>query len=120
LRISEACAVECGVPVPDALRVKGKGSRDRVVPLTEMARTALTALGGRIAYRPRTIQRHFAAVGFHPHALRHTFASQLADHEVDLSVIQDLLGHASPATTRVYQANSPERLRRGLEKAGVR
>src|SRR6266540_2413176 len=112
LRIEEACNVDCGVPVPTELRVRGKGSRDRIVPLNDEARGALTELHGFIQERPRTIQRHFAAVGLHPHALRHTFATRLADQDVDLSVIQDLLGHASPATTRVYQRNSPERLRR--------
>ncbi len=116
LRISEACALDLDVdtePVT-SLRVTGKGSRDRIIPLSDAAQHALWQLGGRISERPRTIQRHLALVGLHPHALRHTFATRLADRNIDLSVIQDLLGHASPATTRVYQRNSPERLRRAL------
>jgi site-specific recombinase XerD len=114
LRISEACAVDCGTPVPEALRVRGKGGGERVVPLTDVARVALQGLRGRIGDHPREIQRAFAKVHMTPHALRHTFATRLADRDVDLSVIQDLLGHASPETTRVYQRNSAERLRRAL------
>ncbi|MGH2372127.1 MAG: tyrosine-type recombinase/integrase [bacterium] len=116
LRLSEACAVDVGLPVPTELWVSGK-SGERIVPLTEVAAAALTELGGRIRPKARVIQRRFADAGFHAHALRHTFATRLAEAEVDLSVIQDLLGHASPATTRVYQQNSPARLRRGMVKA---
>lgn len=120
LRISEACAIDCGLPVPDALRVRGKGDRERVVPLTDVARAALSELGGRVPWKPRTVERHFQMVGMKPHALRHTFATRLADADVDVTVIQDLLGHASPATTRIYQRNSPERLRRGMERGLAR
>lgn len=116
LRISEACALEVPLPVPDAVTVKGKGSKERLVPLSAEARRALTMLGGRIEPSARTIQRRFRTAGFTPHRLRHTFATELAEADVDLSVIQDLLGHASPATTRVYQANSQARLRSGVER----
>ncbi|MGH2625171.1 MAG: tyrosine-type recombinase/integrase [Anaerolineales bacterium] len=116
LRLSEACAVDVGLPVPTELWVRGK-SGERIVPLLPEAAEALTELGGRIRPKARVIQRRFADAGFHAHALRHTFATRLAEAEVDLSVIQDLLGHASPATTRVYQQNSPARLRRGMARA---
>lgn len=46
-----------------------------------------------------------------PHALRHTFATRALEVTEDLAVVQDLLGHASPATTRVYTRVSSRRLR---------
>ena len=115
LRISEACSVAVDT-IPDELRVRGKGDKERLVPLTDAAKVALEALGGRIPMKPRTVQKHFARAGFTPHMCRHTLATRLARNDVDLSVIQDILGHASPATTRVYQRNDTTRLREGLER----
>lgn len=116
LRIAEACSLDIDLPVPDAVIVRGKGSKDRLVPLTARAQAALTALGGRMPWKPREIQRKFAVQGFSPHKLRHTFACQLAEAEAELGEVQDLLGHSSPATTRVYMHYSPKRLRRATEK----
>lgn len=116
LRISEAMAIDVEVPCRDLLLVRGKGDKERLVPLSPPARAALDELGGHIELSTRSIQRQFAAAGFTPHRLRHTLASGLAERDVDLSVIQDLLGHASPATTRVYQRNDVRRIREGLER----
>jgi site-specific recombinase XerD len=116
LRLSEALGLDTGVPPPDVLRVRGKGGKERLIPLSDAAWEALSELGGRIPLRERTLQRRFKAFGFTPHRLRHTFATALAESDVDLSVIQDLLGHASPATTRIYQRNDLRRLRAGIEK----
>lgn len=116
LRISEACALSCALPAPYECIVLGKGHKERVVPLTDLARVALEELGGAVGWSARTVQRRLHALGITPHRLRHTFATDLACRDVDLSVIQDLLGHASPATTRVYQRNDIRRLREGIER----
>ncbi len=116
LRISEACSVRCTVPVPDVLLVVGKGQKERLVPLTQAARSALDGLGGSMPVGKRAIQRRFEKAGFTPHRLRHTFGCELAASDADLGVIQDLLGHASPATTRVYTQYSLNRLRTALDR----
>jgi integrase/recombinase XerD len=132
LRVSETL----GVPV-DALklregflRVIGKGDRERAVPLTSPAVTALQAYldrgrpalagtrdpgtlflnqrGGKLSRMGlwRILHRRALAAGiepdFHPHMLRHSFATHLLEGGADLRVIQELLGHASVTTTQIY------------------
>lgn len=83
--------------------------------------------GGR-RLSPRTVQRAVAAAlgtiatttGVSPHALRHSFASHLLDAGAELRAIQELLGHASLASTQVYTQVNPRRLRRAYEKAHPR
>lgn len=116
LRISELCTLYSPPPAPAVLVIRGKGGKDRVIPLTELARATLDELGGRVDVSPRTIQRRFRAAGFTPHQLRHTFGCELAAGGADLGEIQDLMGHSSPATTRVYTAYGLDRLRRALDR----
>lgn len=119
LRISEACSVSVDLPVPDDLNVVGKGSKERIVPLNDAAKEALAFLGGSIPFKVRAIQASFRAAGFKAHACRHTFGCDLAESGADLGEVQDLLGHASPATTRGYMAYSKARLRAAVERKGA-
>jgi site-specific recombinase XerD len=123
-----------------SLRVRGKGSKDRVVPLHVVAICALDTylasrdpLGprdplfaswrGRIGKRPiiNAVARAGRRLGLslHPHLFRHTFATELLNRHADLRVIQTLLGHESLETTEVYTHVSPVRRREAVDLLGV-
>jgi integrase/recombinase XerD len=142
LRISELLALPQVALTADAemLLVRGKGGKDRVVPLSEAAREAAQALRavlpktgkwlfpGRDARRPLTRQAFFlqlkqlvAKAGLDParvspHVLRHSFASHLLGRGADLRSLQVLLGHADIATTQIYTHLLAERLQRLVER----
>lgn len=120
LRIAEAKSLEIPLPVPEQILVLGKGGKERIIPLTAAAQAALTFLQGHISPSVRTIQRRFRAQNFTPHRLRHTLATDLIASGADLGEVQDILGHASPATTRVYASYRTDRLRRALERRDQR
>ena len=130
LRISEAMSlVRADAPLGDTLRILGKGSKTRIVPVLPAVREAVDAYlalqpfvigpreplfravrGGPLSPRhvQATVQRLRGRLGLPasatPHALRHSFATHLLGAGADLRSIQELLGHASLSTTQKYTA----------------
>jgi integrase/recombinase XerD len=142
LRVSELLALPRRALGGDAavLLIRGKGGRERIVPLSDAAKQAASALvaqqgqaarflfPGRDPRRPLTRQAFFLllkevalAAGLDParvspHVLRHSFASHLLAHGADLRSLQLLLGHADIATTQIYTHVLAERLQRLVEQ----
>ncbi len=131
LRVSELCGLGLGDVdlAGELLRVFGKGSKERVVPILGTAASALGAYlergrGALVGRRPtdavflnvrgdRISRQSIHAItgrygriagieGLHPHTLRHSFATHLLEGGADLRIVQELLGHASIATTQLY------------------
>jgi integrase/recombinase XerD len=121
LRASEAIGLEIGdVDLESGiLRARGKGSKERLVPIGSAASRALVIYLGR--GRPRLVGDRLEARLFvnhrglegkmSPHTLRHTFATHLLAGGCDLRSLQEMLGHADIATTQVYTHLSAERLK---------
>jgi integrase/recombinase XerC len=148
LRLSELVGLNHGDLDRGArlLRVRGKGRRERVVPLGETALAALDRhladgpaaaaprerplfvgrAGARLSGRTvqRVVQRRLSdmsrGLGVTPHALRHSFASHLLDRGADLRAIQELLGHRSLASTQIYTHVTTARLKQAYARAHPR
>ncbi len=141
LRASEAIGLELNdLDVEErVLRARGKGSKERVVPIGQAALKALTAYlkrgrhelakqraepyvflnfrGGQLTRQGlyKIVRRHATTAGLadrmSPHTLRHTFATHLLAGGCDLRSVQEMLGHADVSTTQLYTHLSSERLK---------
>jgi site-specific recombinase XerD len=139
LRLTEAATLAWEAVGREQLRIRGKGEKERDVPITPWVAEALAewrsacpsptwvfpSMWGPRKRTGRPISRKYAsdlhyrvadaaglprlAYGFH--RLRHTFATEALEGSRDLRAVQELLGHSSPATTAVYTLVRPERLR---------
>lgn len=136
-RVSEIANLDLDEVTDNGLmRVRGKGSKERIVPVGSYAKLALGAYltrvrsllattstpalflnqrGGRLSRQSiwQIIQRAGAACSFEvsPHTLRHCFATHLIEGGADVRVVQELLGHASVATTQIYTKVTIDTLR---------
>ncbi|MEO0675990.1 MAG: tyrosine recombinase XerC [Pseudomonadota bacterium] len=146
LRISEALALTGDdAPLPETLRIFGKGRKERLVPTLPVAREAVRKYVDEVPYemapdeslfravrggplRPRAVQKAMEAARLQlglpssatPHAMRHSFATHLLTAGGDLRAIQELLGHASLSTTQAYTALDTARLMEVYEAAHPR
>jgi site-specific recombinase XerD len=148
LRISELCGLNAeDVDIGERMvRVRGKGKKERLVPIGEPALKAIETYWSLLKPRPagnapvflsengggglrarilqQRLKRHLAAAGLDPHLtphkLRHSYATHLLDAGADLRSVQELLGHAHLATTQVYTHLTTERLKRAYERAHPR
>jgi integrase/recombinase XerD len=142
MRISELLSLRVGALAGDApaLLIRGKGGKERIVPLSIAAKEAASALActadtrsvwlfpGRDPRRPMTqvgfrlmVKQVALAAGLDParvspHVLRHSFASHMLAHGADLRSLQLLLGHADITTTEIYTHVLSERLTRLVEQ----
>jgi site-specific recombinase XerD len=154
LRISELCGLSfASLDLKNAngpsVRVRGKGKKDRIVPLSEASRSALAeylrfrndVFGKSREIRDRifvgdrgkplqsrvfqkNLKKHLIKANLDhdltPHKLRHSFATHLLDHGADVRVIQELLGHESLATTQIYTKVSSSKAAEAYRKAHPR
>ncbi|MEY3624941.1 MAG: site-specific tyrosine recombinase XerD [Actinomycetota bacterium] len=146
-RVSEVSGLDLDeLSEPGWLRIRGKGSKERLVPIGSYARAAIDAYlvrarpllsaragnsalflnqrGGRLSRQSiwEIIQSAGSACQLEvsPHSLRHSFATHLIEGGADVRVVQELLGHASVATTQIYTLVTVETLREVYSSAHPR
>jgi integrase/recombinase XerC len=132
----------------DEIKVRGKGKKERIVPIGRVARDAITRYlqstdsvkhhgsrhrplflnyrGKRLTTRSlqRIVRKYLSRVaqasGTNPHILRHSFATHLLENGADLRAVQELLGHASLSTVQIYTHLTTKRLKKIYTKAHPR
>jgi len=144
LRLAELAALDVRDldPIGETVRVMGKGSRERIVPVGGLALEAIShyRLQAKVQGGPLFINKSRQRLGHRsiwlllkkyvrdaglpatlsPHKLRHSFATHLLDNGADLRSVQSLLGHASLTTTQIYTHVTTERLKRAYDAAHPR
>ena len=149
LRVSELCTLQVGdIDRSERIvRVRGKGHKERLVPIGDTALKAIETYWSLLKQPPsgqspvflserktpgpascimlaRRLKKYLAAVGLDPaltpHKLRHSYATHLLDAGADLRSVQELLGHAHLVTTQVYTHVTTERLKKAYDKAHPR
>jgi len=147
LRVSEVCSLDIQSVSDTFIKVMGKGGKERVVPIGEVALHAIdhyliyfrdqkakknmpalfvTSLGKRIDRISiwKMVKRCAATAAINknisPHTMRHTFATHLLDHGADLRVIQEMLGHSSISSTDRYTQVSCVRLQQAFKQCHQR
>ena len=149
LRVSELCGLNAEDldSAEQLLRVRGKGKKERLVPIGEPALKAIERYWSLLPQVPagespvfesetkrrsrmspvmvaRRLKHYLVIAGLDPaltpHKLRHSFATHLLDAGADLRSVQELLGHAHLVTTQVYTHVSTERLKRAYDEAHPR
>lgn len=149
MRVSELIGLPVSAVLKDStsITIIGKGSKERMVPLNEMARKALdqwltvremrfkrgrtskwlfpsasksghlTRDGFFKALKELAVEAGLSPERVSPHVFRHSFASHLIAHDADLRSVQKMLGHADIATTEIYTHVLEDRLKKTLEKS---
>ncbi|MSR45339.1 MAG: tyrosine recombinase [Phycisphaerales bacterium] len=150
IRVSEVVAINRGDLVVEGsqLKVKGKGRRERAVPIGSHAMAAIARylvraeaekvpmdstrplfvnkLGSRLSSRSvrRKVSKYLKIAGLDPdispHTIRHSFATHLLDNGADLRAVQELLGHQSLSSTQVYTHLTTARMREAYDRAHPR
>jgi integrase/recombinase XerC len=149
LRISELCGLQAGdIDWNERLvRVRGKGKKERLVPIGETALSAIRSYWERVGRAPENaspvflakqhkpdpigprqlqlrLKKYLAIAGLDPsltpHKLRHSYATHMLDAGADLRTVQELLGHAHLVTTQAYTHLTTERLKRAYDQAHPR
>lgn len=149
LRVSEVCGLLAGdIFWGEALlRVRGKGKKERLVPIGQTALRAIENYWAALTFSPQgdlpvfyadaakgeaaypalvqtRLKKYLRAAGLDPsltpHKLRHSYATHLLDNGADLRSVQELLGHQHLVTTQVYTHLTTERLKRAYDAAHPR
>jgi site-specific recombinase XerD len=144
LRLAELASLDVRDldPISETVRVMGKGSRERIVPVGGLALESLSRYRhqAKIQSGPLFLNKSRKRLGHRsiwlllkkyvreaglpatlsPHKLRHSFATHLLDNGADLRCVQTLLGHASLTTTQIYTHVTTERLKRAYDAAHPR